>query len=109
MTRGCSSGTSWIAVAPVPTTATREPVRSVSWSQRAEWNTGPGNSARPSTSGSFGSATSPAALTSTSAVNSPDGVAIRQRASAASQRAESTSASKRTWSSRPVERARRRA
>ena len=35
------SGTNWIALAPVPTTATRRPVRSRSWSHSAEWNTGP--------------------------------------------------------------------
>ena len=36
-TRGWISGMSWAAEQPVPMTATRSPVRSWSWFQRAEW------------------------------------------------------------------------
>ena len=47
------------ADAPVPTTATRLPVRSKSWFQRAEWKTSPGKSARPGSSGTRGSCHGP--------------------------------------------------
>ena len=56
----CSSGTIWIAEAPVPITATRLPVRSTSWSHRAEWKTSPWKVSMPSISGSFGADSPPA-------------------------------------------------
>ena len=42
-----SSGTICAALAPVPITATRRPLRSCSCSQRAEWNDGPAKVAQP--------------------------------------------------------------
>ena len=56
-----SSGTIWIADAPVPITATRLPARSTSWFQRAEWKSSPSKSSMPSMSGSRGSESPPAA------------------------------------------------
>ena len=40
-----------IALAPVPTTATRFPVTSRSSGQRAEWNSGPRNVSKPGNAG----------------------------------------------------------
>ena len=58
------AGTNWIALAPVPTTATRCPVRSWSWSQRAEWNAVPGTcrarAGRAPSAGAAGRARGPA-------------------------------------------------
>jgi hypothetical protein len=53
-----------MALAPVPTTATRAPASSTSWSQAAEWKTGPAKSSRPGTSGSAGRESPPGAATS---------------------------------------------
>ena len=58
-TFGCSSGTNWIADAPVPIAATRSPVTSWSWSQRAEWKTVPSKRSSPGRSGTRGSASGP--------------------------------------------------
>ena len=44
-----------MAEAPVPMTAMRLPVRSTSWSQRAEWKISPRKSSMPSISGRRGS------------------------------------------------------
>ena len=63
-TFGAIAGTYWIADAPVPTLATRLPVRSTLWSQRAEWNSSPWNVSSPSISGSLGSESPPAPTTS---------------------------------------------
>ena len=47
-TSGAIAGTYWIADAPVPIDARRAcRFRSASWSQRAEWNTGPGEALEP--------------------------------------------------------------
>ena len=60
----CSAtiGPNWAALQPVPMTPTRLPVRSTSWSQRAEWNAGPANDSRPSIFGSCGRFSWPTAL-----------------------------------------------
>ena len=50
-TCGAISGTNWKALAPVPITATRLPVRSTSWRQRAEWKAGPAKLSQPGMSG----------------------------------------------------------
>ena len=60
------AGTSWPLVDPVPTTATRLPVRSTSLGQRAEWNLTPSNLSRPGQSGNLGWLSIPTALTTTS-------------------------------------------
>ncbi len=62
-----SSGTTWTALAPVPITATRLPVRSTPASQRDVCITGPAKAERPAMSGSLGSPNNPTALTTTSA------------------------------------------
>lgn len=90
-TLGWIAGTIWIAEAPVPTTATRLPVRSRSWSHWEEWKTWPGNSASPGSSGTAGSESGPVAETRASAVQQPRVVVTRQRACSASQRASMTS------------------
>jgi hypothetical protein len=56
----------WIALAPVPTTATRRPVRSWSCRQAAEWNAVPAKSSRPVSSGTAGRLSCPHAVISTS-------------------------------------------
>ena len=61
-------GMNWAALAPVPMTATRLPVRSTSWSHSAEWNAGPANDDRPAMSGSFGLLSWPVALITASKV-----------------------------------------
>ena len=63
----------WMAEAPVPMTATRLPVRSKSWFQRAEWKISPSNSSRPSMSGNAGSVSGPTAETTKFAVKVPCG------------------------------------
>src|SRR3954462_9611767 len=50
-TRDWIRGTNWIAEAPVPTTATRSPSRSWSWSHVAEWKVVPSKRSRPGRSG----------------------------------------------------------
>ncbi len=46
-----SSGTTWIALAPVPITPTRLPSSATAWSQAAVWKAGPANASRPGMSG----------------------------------------------------------
>jgi hypothetical protein len=48
------SGMNWIALAALPTTATRLPARSQSWFQRAEWNHWPWKVSRPGSDGMDG-------------------------------------------------------
>ena len=48
---GWIAGTTWIALQPVPTTATRLPARSTSWRQRAVWNAGPAKLSSPGIGG----------------------------------------------------------
>ena len=86
-TSGWIAGTSWIADAPVPITATRSPRRSWPWSQRAEWNVVPANDPRPGRSGRLGSVSGPGAATSTRAETGPADVASAQRPAASSQSA----------------------
>ena len=52
-TRGAICGTNWIALAPVPITATRLPSSEYVWSQCCEWNALPLNFSMP---GMFGMA-----------------------------------------------------
>ena len=59
------SGTICAALEPVPTTATRLPVRSCSCSHRAVWNAGPRKVSRPGQSGMRGTLRNPTALIST--------------------------------------------
>ncbi len=66
-TRWAIAGTNWTALAPVPTTATRLPVRSWSWSQRAEWNACPANVSMPGSVGVTGRLSCPVASTTASA------------------------------------------
>ncbi len=70
-TTGWICGTTWIAEAPVPTTATRRPVRSWSWFQSAVWNVTPSKVSRPGMSGIAGSLRKPGAAIRRSAVNGP--------------------------------------
>ena len=65
------AGTIWMAEAPVPMTATRLPVRSASWFQRAEWKISPLKSSMPLMSGSEGSHSAPTAETTILATKSP--------------------------------------
>ena len=67
-TRSTISGTNWIALAPVPTTATRRPVRSRSCRHCAEWKTSPAKWSSPGRSGTDGVLSCPHAVTRTSAV-----------------------------------------
>jgi hypothetical protein len=63
----------------VPITATRSPLRSWSWFQRAEWKTVPAKSRNPGMSGMLGSLSGPAADTRIWALNLPRAVSINQR------------------------------
>ena len=57
-----TSGMSWMAVAPVPITATRLPVRSMgSWGQWKEWKAGPSKLSMPSILGRVGVDSTPTA------------------------------------------------
>ena len=47
-------GTIWIALAPLPITATLRPSSSCAWFHRAEWKTSPSKSDRPAISGTCG-------------------------------------------------------
>src|SRR6478752_1547580 len=73
-TFGWMAGTIWIAEAPVPTTATRSPLRSCESSQRAECMIVPAKLSSPGRSGYAGSASAPAAEISTWARKVPTGV-----------------------------------
>ena len=59
-----------MALAPLPTTATRLPVRSTEWSQRAECHDGPANVSNPSMPGMWGRFSWPQATTTVSASSS---------------------------------------
>ena len=76
-TSGAISGMTWMALAPVPMTATRLPVRSTSWRHRAGGTTGPRTSRRPGSRGMCGRLSCPTALitASTTTVSSPSGAA----------------------------------
>ena len=63
----------------MPTSATRLPVRSTSWRQRAVWNDGPAKSSRPGIGGTLGTESWPQAVTSTSASCGPAVVSSVQR------------------------------
>ena len=90
-TRRAIWGTNWMALAAVPITATRSPVRSWSWSQRAEWNTVPVNSSKPGMSGSSGLPNIPTAPTTTSTSwRSPRSVVSDHTARSSSQLADAT-------------------
>lgn len=88
------AGTIWMADAPVPMMATRLPVRSASWFQRAEWKISPSNSPMPLMSGSAGSHSAPTAETTVFAVKLPLLDSISQSAVSLFQRALVTSQSK---------------
>ena len=92
-------GTNWIALAPVPTTATRLPVRSMSWRHSAEWNAGPANVSAPGIEGTTGWESWPTAEITMSASYDPALVAIVHASSA--YVTEVTSTPVRTRSSRP--------
>ena len=66
-TSGAIAGTNCTALAPVPTTATRWPRRSTSWSQRAECIVGPAKVSPPGTAGIAGVLSWPVARTTASA------------------------------------------
>src|SRR3954454_7476930 len=53
-TWGWIAGTTWIALQPVPITATRLPARSTSWRHCAVWNAGPSKLSSPSSGGAGG-------------------------------------------------------
>ena len=80
-----------MALAPVPITATRLPVRSASASHRAEWKRTPAKSVMPSISGRRGSDRLPEPVISVVARISPRLVRTRHDCSVASQRASSSS------------------
>ena len=65
---GAMAGTIWLALAPVPITPTRLPVRSTLWSQLAECIHGPAKVSRPSMSGSLATRRMPSAAITASAV-----------------------------------------
>lgn len=95
-TCGWIFGTNWIADAPVPMTATRSPVRSWSWRQRAEWKVVPSKVSSPGSVGYFGSQSGPVPETRACAVRLPRAVSTCQRCVASSHRASMTSAPVRT-------------
>ena len=89
-TFGWIAGTNWIAEAPVPTLATRSPVRSWSWSQRAEWKTLPSKRSIPGRSGMLGSVSGPIPAISTRALTGPSEVSTVQRPASSSHAASVT-------------------
>ena len=90
-------GTTCTAVAPVPSTATRSPVRSWSWFQCAVWKVVPSKRSRPGRSGTHGSLSRPGAATSTRAESRPAEVSMSQRPRVGSQVASRSSQSSLTW------------
>ena len=88
-TTGWIAGTTWIALHPVPTTATRRPASSTSWFQRAVWKAGPAKRSSPGMAGTVGAESCPQAVSSTSASWLPALVSSVQRSP--SQRAAVTS------------------
>jgi hypothetical protein len=97
-----------MALAPVPMTATRRPVRAWSWFQFAVWNVVPANVSRPGRSGIAGSLSGPGAAMTTSAVYSPRSVVTCQWLATSSQRASVTAQSVSMWGRRPKSSAMRR-
>ena len=88
----------WMALAPLPITATRLPARSTAVSQRAEWKAGPAKLSRPSISGSLGRLSWPQAVTKASAVRrEPSAREIDQMPAVSSLAAPTTSAPRRMW------------
>jgi hypothetical protein len=71
------SGTNWTAEAPVPITATRRPVRSWSWFQRAEWKVVPSKESRPGIGGIEGRLSCPNPEITTAARSSSPVVVVR--------------------------------
>ncbi len=69
LTFGAISGITWTAEAPVPMIATRLPVKSTVWSQRAVCRVMPAKESTPSISGNFGMVSTPLALTRNRAVS----------------------------------------
>ena len=99
-------GAIWKPLAPAPIRATRLPVRSTSWSHRAEWNDGPAKVSMPGKSGMFGRLSWPTAemtarATSVDSVPSAARTRTDHVADPSSQSAPSTSVSQRTWGSTP--------
>ena len=85
----------------MPMIATRLPVRSTSWFQRAEWKTSPWKDSMPSISGSFGSDRPPAPLMTVRAAYVPSVVSTIQRWRPSSQTASLAAVSKTNRSSVP--------
>ena len=79
-------GTNWIALAPVPTTATRLPARRTSWRQSAEWKAGPANVSAPGIAGITGLESWPTAETTMSASYVVPSVVVSRQVPAASSR-----------------------
>ena len=98
-TSGCIAGTTCTAVAPDPISATRLPVRSSPWSQRAVWNALPSKRSRPGSSGDHGSLRRPGAVTSTRAASGSPEVSSSQCWRSATQVAPSSSQLRRVWRS----------
>ena len=99
-TRSAMVGAIWKPLAPAPTSATRLPVRSTSWSQRAEWNDGPAKRP-PGMSGRFGRLSWPTAEITARAVErlaGRRGATCPRARSPSSHVAPSTSVSQRTCS-----------
>ncbi len=105
-TSGAMAGTNCTALAPVPTTATRFPRRSWSWSQRAEWKVWPVNVSAPSIRGVAGRLSCPVAITIADASNvRPSAAVTVQRLVASSNTQEVTSVFGCTSRSTPYSRA----
>ena len=99
------AGTTWMALQPVPTTATRRPARSTSWRQRAVWKAGPSKLSRPGSAGTVGTESWPQAVSSTSASCGPALVCSTHLPRSPSQRACCTSVDVRMRSITPWRRA----
>ena len=91
------AGTTWIALQPVPSTATRRPARSTSWRQRAVWNAGPAKESSPAAPGRSGPSSWPQAGIRTSALNGP-----RRSSPASSARPRSGPSAPRSRCARPA-------
>ncbi|SLJ82329.1 Uncharacterised protein [Mycobacteroides abscessus subsp. abscessus] len=88
------AGTNCTALAPVPITATRLPVRSASWSHSAEWKASAGRESWPT-----------AEISTAQVYSVPSAVRTRQRPVASSYSASVTSLRKRIFGSRLLSRA----
>ena len=92
----------WTAEAPVPMIATRLPVRSWLWSQRAVCIVRPAKDSTPSMSGRLGMVSAPLALTRNRAQTvSPESSSTRHRSASASNVAPSTRVLNRILGRRP--------